>query len=208
MPSRIGAFSGRLGRGCFPHSSSSSSTTSPPSARSSSINSSRLTTIDRAQTEFARTSDDRATRRGVGGVLNDPLARFQPNEIMQHSPGRQRIDLQHRGLFRSNFLRHGHQFRPPSRPRLRATCRRLCGRMTCVPTVSSRTAAPIFSTTPAPSNPGVAGSGGRIGYFPFDLVQVGGIDRRGSTRTSASSAPISGIDCSSKRKTSSGFPCA
>src|SRR5207245_10962672 len=66
---------------------------------------------------------------------------------------------------------------------------------------------PAFTTTPAPSNPGVAGSSGRTGYFPSIWFRAAGLIGAARICTSTSSGAGVGHGRDSTRNTSAGFPC-
>ena len=85
---------------------------------------------------------------------------------------------------------------------------RLCGRMTCAPTETPRVSRPVSTTTPAPSKPGVAGRGNRIGYFPSIWFKSAGLIGAARIATITSSGAQIGHGSLRTCKTSAGFPCA
>ena len=91
---------------------------------------------------------------------------------MQHSPGGQRIDLQHRRLLRRDLLRHGDQFIGLDHAASRHVPKS-CGRMTCVPTAELCTDRADFFHDARAFKSGRGGQRGTDRIFPFDLVEVG-----------------------------------
>src|SRR5262249_242003 len=83
----------------------------------------------------------------------------------------------------------------------------LCGKITNAPTATLVTSGATSATTPAPSNPGVAGNSARTGYFPSIWFKSAGLT--GAARIFTITSPAAGVGhgCDSTRKTSAGFPC-
>src|SRR5207247_6265961 len=81
----------------------------------------------------------------------------------------------------------------------------LCGKMTTSPTATFVTFAPTSATTPAPSNPGVAGNSARTGYFPSIWFKSAGLIGAARIVTTASPAAGAGHGRDSQGNTSGRF---
>src|SRR5206468_12890587 len=83
----------------------------------------------------------------------------------------------------------------------------LCGKITRAPFDRPFTSAATSTTIPAPSNPGVAGSSARTGYFPSIWFKSAGLI--GAARIFTITSPAAGVGHGrdSTRNTSAGFPC-
>src|SRR5262249_2173349 len=82
----------------------------------------------------------------------------------------------------------------------------LCGKITNAPTATLVTSGATSATTPAPSNPGVAGNSACTGYFPSIWFKSAGLTGAARIFTITSPAAGAGHGCDSTRKTSAGFP--
>src|SRR5882762_2211409 len=83
----------------------------------------------------------------------------------------------------------------------------LCGKITNASTATFVTSWFTSATIPAPSNPGVAGSGARTGYFPSIWFKSAGLI--GAARIFTITSPAAGVGHGrdSTCNTSAGFPC-
>src|SRR6267143_1331565 len=83
----------------------------------------------------------------------------------------------------------------------------LCGKITNAPTATFVTSGSTSATIPAPSNPGVAGSCARTGYFPSIWFKSAGLI--GAARIFTITSPAAGVGHGrdSTCNTSAGFPC-